>query len=88
MLLPFTHVIVLALLPLFKIVLLGLQLDYGVPQLVSLGPELLDGETIDFQGFDANTQRDFLLLLELLFRLVALQLRRREVTLYPTGETH
>lgn len=90
MLLPFffTHVIVLALLPLFKIVLLGLQLDYGVPQLVSLGPELLDGETIDFQGFDANTQRDFLLLLELLFRLVALQLRRREITLYPTGETH
>lgn len=70
--------------PLFKIVLLGLQLDYGVPQLVSLGPELLDGETIDFQGFDANTQRDFLLLLELLFRLVALQLRRREVALYPT----
>lgn len=37
-----THVIVLALLPLFKIVLLGLQLDYGVPELVSLGPELLD----------------------------------------------
>lgn len=80
----FTHVIVLAFLSLFKIIFLGLQLDNGIPEFGSLEPELLNGHTIDFQGFDANAQRNLLFLFQLFFRLVAFQLRRRKVTLYRT----
>lgn len=50
--------------------------------------ELVDGQTIDIQGLDANAERDLLLLLELLFRLVTLELRRREITLVFLHEGH
>ena len=84
----FTYVVILAFLSLFKIVFLSFQLDNGVPEFISFGSKLLNGEAIDFQRFDANAQRDFLLLLELFFRLVALQLRRRKVTLLSNKEIH
>lgn len=70
---PSTHVVVLALLPLLQIVLLGFQFDDQVPQFDGLGAQLALVEAGQVQGLDADSQGDFLLLVQLLLRLVAVQ---------------
>lgn len=72
-----THVVLLALLSLLQIVLLGLEFNYGHPQVIRFYAKLLDRQTLDFQRLDAYAKGDFLLLLELLLRLATLELRRR-----------
>lgn len=78
-----THIVLLTLLPLLQIVLFGFKFDYGLPQFGRLGAELVDRQALDLQGLDANAQRNFLLLFQLLLCLAALDLRRREIALHP-----
>lgn len=73
------------LLPLLKIVFLGLEFDDALPEFGGLLSELVDGESLDAQGLDADGQRDLLLLLELFLGLVAFELSAGEAKLWKEG---
>lgn len=68
------YVIVLPLLPLLKIVFLGLEFDDAFPEFSGFLSELVYGKVLNVQGLDADGQRDLLFFLELLLGLVAFQL--------------
>lgn len=69
-----TNIVVLTLLPFLQIVLLCFQLDNGLPQLGGLGAQSIGSQVIDFQGLDAEGERDLLLFLQLFLSLVTLHL--------------
>lgn len=69
-----THVVVLALLPLFQIVLLCLQFDDLLPKVRGLQLKLVYAHVVQDEGLDTERQRNLLLLFQLLLGLVALNL--------------
>merc|ERR1712002_1015712 len=68
-LLELFEIVILSLLALLQVVLLSLQPDDGFPQFGGLALELFEFHGFQVEGFDANGQGDFFLLLELLLGL-------------------
>lgn len=77
-----TYVIVLAFLLVLQVVLVRLELHDLIPELLRFLAQLVHAEALDLERFDAEAERNLLVLGELLLRLVHLlsgSLGRREL---------